>query len=153
MRVPPSVCLCFFPLVFLSSRVTGACPVSTDLIMRDNVRTTTTCRAVFHRRHHRTLAGSRSARATMAARSSCATRTGQPPSTVMLATSVGHKKPAASGRRCRPWCKREGNTRAAATSTHDTCYVGGRGATSLPAAPRLGKSCYTSPRNCLGDKR
>ena len=30
----------FFPGVFLSSRVTGACPVNTDLIMRDNVRTT-----------------------------------------------------------------------------------------------------------------
>ena len=29
-------------LVFLSSRVTGACPVTTDLIMRVNVRTTTT---------------------------------------------------------------------------------------------------------------
>ena len=32
----------FFPGVFLSSRVTGACPVATDLIMRVNVRTTTT---------------------------------------------------------------------------------------------------------------
>ena len=32
----------FFPEVFLSSRVTGACPVTTDLIMRVNVRTTTT---------------------------------------------------------------------------------------------------------------
>ena len=32
----------FFPGVFLSSRVTGACPVTTDLIMRVNVRTTTT---------------------------------------------------------------------------------------------------------------
>ena len=32
----------FFPRVFLSSRVTGACPVTTDLIMRVNVRTTTT---------------------------------------------------------------------------------------------------------------
>ena len=31
-----------FPGVFLSSRVTGACPVTTDLIMRVNVRTTTT---------------------------------------------------------------------------------------------------------------
>ena len=30
----------FFPGVFLSSRVTGACPVTTDLIMRVNVRTT-----------------------------------------------------------------------------------------------------------------
>ena len=35
--------VCFFPMgVFLSSRVTGACPVTTDLIMRVNVRTTTT---------------------------------------------------------------------------------------------------------------
>ena len=41
MRVPPLVGLCFFPGVFLSSRVTGACPVTTDLIMRVNVRTTT----------------------------------------------------------------------------------------------------------------
>ena len=32
----------FFPGVFLSSRVAGACPVTTDLIMRVNV-TTTTC--------------------------------------------------------------------------------------------------------------
>ena len=32
----------FFPRVFLSSRVTGACPVTTDLIMGVNVRTTTT---------------------------------------------------------------------------------------------------------------
>ena len=31
----------FFPRVFLSSRVTGACPVTTDLIMRVNVRTIT----------------------------------------------------------------------------------------------------------------
>ena len=29
----------FFPGVFLSSRVTGACPVTTDLIIRVNVRT------------------------------------------------------------------------------------------------------------------
>ena len=35
-------CVCFLPGVFLSSRVTGACPVTTDLIMRVNVRTTTT---------------------------------------------------------------------------------------------------------------
>ena len=41
--LPPLVCLCFFPAVFhSSSRVTGACPVITDLIMRGNVRTTTT---------------------------------------------------------------------------------------------------------------
>ena len=33
-------CLCFFPGVFLSSRVTGACPVTTDLILRVNMRTT-----------------------------------------------------------------------------------------------------------------
>ena len=32
----------FFPGAFLSSRVTGACPVTTDSIMRVNVRTTTT---------------------------------------------------------------------------------------------------------------
>ena len=32
----------FLPGVFLSSRVTGACPVTTDLVMRVNVRTTTT---------------------------------------------------------------------------------------------------------------
>ena len=32
--------------VFLSSRVTGACPVTTDLIMRVNVRTTTTTMVV-----------------------------------------------------------------------------------------------------------
>ena len=31
--------LVFFPGVFLSSRVTGACPVTTDLNMRLNVRT------------------------------------------------------------------------------------------------------------------
>ena len=36
-----SGCLCFFPGVFLSSRVTGSCRVTTDLIMRVNVRTTT----------------------------------------------------------------------------------------------------------------
>ena len=38
------ICVCriwfvFFPGVFLSSRVTGACPVTTDFIMRVNVRT------------------------------------------------------------------------------------------------------------------
>ena len=32
----------FFPGVFLSSRATGACPVTMDMIMRVNVRTTTT---------------------------------------------------------------------------------------------------------------
>ena len=46
MRVPPLVCLCFFPGVMISPRVTGACPVTTDLIMRVNVRTTTIIRAV-----------------------------------------------------------------------------------------------------------
>ena len=35
-------CLCFFPGVFLSFRVTGACSVTTDLTMRVTVRTTTT---------------------------------------------------------------------------------------------------------------
>ena len=42
MRVPLLVCLCFFPGVFLHSRVTGACPLTTDLIMGVNVITTTT---------------------------------------------------------------------------------------------------------------
>ena len=37
----------FFPRVFLSSRVTGACPVTTDLIMRVDVRTTTTSRLII----------------------------------------------------------------------------------------------------------
>ena len=32
---PPLVCLCFFPGVFLGSRVTRARPVTTDLIMRE----------------------------------------------------------------------------------------------------------------------
>ena len=32
IRVPLKVCLCFFPGVFLSSRVTGACPVTTNLL-------------------------------------------------------------------------------------------------------------------------
>ena len=36
------VCLCFLPGVLLSSSVTGACPVTTDLNMRVNVRTTKT---------------------------------------------------------------------------------------------------------------
>ena len=40
------VCV-FFPGVFLSSRVTGACPVTTELIMRVNVRTTTTTTTYF----------------------------------------------------------------------------------------------------------
>ena len=38
--------LCFVSGVFLSSRVTGACPVTTDLIMRVNVRTTTSASGV-----------------------------------------------------------------------------------------------------------
>ena len=42
MRVPPLACWCFFPGVFFSSRVNGACPVTTVLIMRVNARTTTT---------------------------------------------------------------------------------------------------------------
>ena len=37
----------FFPGVFLSSRVTGACPVTTDLIMRVNVRTTTSTNQTY----------------------------------------------------------------------------------------------------------
>ena len=40
--------LVFFPGVFLSSRVTGACPVTTDLIiMRVNARPTTTTTVQF----------------------------------------------------------------------------------------------------------
>ena len=38
----------FSPSVFLSSRVTEACPVTTDLIMRVNVRTTTTKATTHH---------------------------------------------------------------------------------------------------------
>ena len=38
----------FFPRVFLSFRVTGACPVITDLIMRVNVRTTTCAILYFY---------------------------------------------------------------------------------------------------------
>ena len=34
--------VCVFPGVFLSSRVTGACPVTTDLTIRVNLRTTIT---------------------------------------------------------------------------------------------------------------
>ena len=40
----------FFPGVFLSSRVTGACPVTTGLIMPVNVRTTTTMLCHFGRK-------------------------------------------------------------------------------------------------------
>ena len=36
------LCVCVLPGIFLSSGVTGACPVTTDLIMRVNVRITTT---------------------------------------------------------------------------------------------------------------
>ena len=40
----------FVPRVFFSSRVTGACPVTTDLIMRLHVRTTSSllCDFAFH---------------------------------------------------------------------------------------------------------
>ena len=38
----------FFSRVLLSSRVTGACPVTTDLIMRVIVRTTTTHSSTHH---------------------------------------------------------------------------------------------------------
>ena len=41
MRVSPLVYLCFFSGVFLSSGVTGACPVTTDLVTRVDVRTKT----------------------------------------------------------------------------------------------------------------
>ena len=43
MGVPPLLIslFIFFPGVFLSSRVTGACPVTTDLVVRVKVRTTT----------------------------------------------------------------------------------------------------------------
>ena len=43
----------FFPGVFLSSRVIGACPVTTDLIMRVNVRTTYYCCAAVTPQHPR----------------------------------------------------------------------------------------------------
>ena len=45
-------CVCVFPGVFLSSRVTGACPVTTDLIMRLNVRTTTTTTTPLYLSNH-----------------------------------------------------------------------------------------------------
>ena len=45
MRVPLLVCLCF-SLGYSSTPVTGACPVTTDLIMRANVITTKTTAAV-----------------------------------------------------------------------------------------------------------
>ena len=41
----------FFPGAFLSSRVTGACPVTTDLIMRVNVRTTTQLLELQQKQH------------------------------------------------------------------------------------------------------
>ena len=44
--------LYLFPGVFLSSRVTGACPVTTDILMRVNVRTTTTTTGTNNTRHH-----------------------------------------------------------------------------------------------------
>ena len=40
--VPRLVCSCCFPVVGFSSRVTEACPVTTDFILRGNERTTTT---------------------------------------------------------------------------------------------------------------
>ena len=40
MHGPLLGCMCFFHGAFLHSRVTGACPVTTDLIMRVHVRTT-----------------------------------------------------------------------------------------------------------------
>ena len=40
--VPGMRLFVFFPGVFLSSRETGACPTTTDLLMRVNVRTATT---------------------------------------------------------------------------------------------------------------
>ena len=43
----------FFPGVLLSSRVTGACPVTTDLMMRVYVRTTTM--QGFHADAHRVM--------------------------------------------------------------------------------------------------
>ena len=46
-QVSPLVCV-FCPGVFLSPRVTGACPVTTDLTMRVNVRTTTTTATTPH---------------------------------------------------------------------------------------------------------
>ena len=52
MRVQSLVGLCFFPGVFLSSRVTGACPVTTDLIAPVNVRTTTTTTTRIRTRLH-----------------------------------------------------------------------------------------------------
>ena len=39
--------LCFFPGVVLSSRVSGACPVTTDLIMRVNMRTKATTATTY----------------------------------------------------------------------------------------------------------
>ena len=42
MRVPLLVLFVFIRGIFLHSRVTGACPVTMDWIMRVNVRTTTT---------------------------------------------------------------------------------------------------------------
>ena len=41
MRVELFVCLWYFPGAFFHSRVTAACPVTTDLIARTNVRTAT----------------------------------------------------------------------------------------------------------------
>ena len=52
IRVPPSACLCVLPGVFLSSRVSGACPVTTGSIMRVNVTTTTTTTGSLVRAAH-----------------------------------------------------------------------------------------------------
>ena len=41
LHLVPTISLRFFPRVFLSSRVTGPCPMTTHLIMRVCVRTTT----------------------------------------------------------------------------------------------------------------
>ena len=59
MRVPPLVCLCFFPGVFLSSTVTGACSVATDLIMRVNVRKQQQCAWFSDRRQIRSFPSNR----------------------------------------------------------------------------------------------
>ena len=43
--------LCFFPLVFFHSTVTGACPVTPDLIIRAKVRAPTKKRKVEGKRY------------------------------------------------------------------------------------------------------
>ena len=42
IRVPSLVCYCVFPGVFLSSRVSIACPVAMNFIMQVHVKATTT---------------------------------------------------------------------------------------------------------------